>query len=251
MRAQEQEERGVYRYSRTANQCGNDESWLAVLRRMLRLAHEWRMLDRIPKVRLLRDEKNREFVLNHAQEKIYLEFAPLLLRDLAMLIIDTGLDPGEALGLEKKDINFKATTDSPFGFLQVREGKTPYRPRSVSLTGRVQSMLRDRCRKVGSSFAFAQSNGQPPLMSPLDHANRRVRERLKPPPDFVLYSLRHTALTRLGEEVREPSRIMRIAGHSSITTSQRYAHSSTEAVARAIAWLDAANKPTCSKTGAK
>jgi len=69
-----------------------------------------------------------------------------------------------------------------------------------------------------------------------------VRRRLKLPADFVLYSLRHTALTRLGESGADAFSIMRIAGHSSVTTSQRYVHPSSETVALAIARLDTSNQ---------
>jgi integrase len=44
------------------------------------------------------------------------------------------------------------------------------------------------------------------------------------PADFVLHSLRHTMLTRLGESGVDAFTIMRIAGHSSIVVSQRYTH---------------------------
>ena len=40
--------------------------------------------------------------------------------------------------------------------------------------------------------------------------------------DFVLHSLRHTMLTRLGESGVDAFTIMRIAGHSSVVVSQRY-----------------------------
>jgi integrase len=40
--------------------------------------------------------------------------------------------------------------------------------------------------------------------------------------DFVLHSLRHTMLTRLGESGVHAFTIMRIAGHSNIVVSQRY-----------------------------
>ena len=35
---------------------------LATLRRLLRLAQEWKVIDRVPRIRLLRGERNREFV---------------------------------------------------------------------------------------------------------------------------------------------------------------------------------------------
>lgn len=45
---------------------------LATLRRLLRLAYEWRIIDRVPRIHLLSGERNREFVLSHAQEEPYL-----------------------------------------------------------------------------------------------------------------------------------------------------------------------------------
>jgi integrase len=207
---------------------------LAVLRRMLRLAHEWRIINRIPKIRLLRGERNREFVLSREQERIYLEFCPQLLHDVAVLMLDTGLGPAEALGLQWPDVHPD--------YLQVREGKTRYRARSLSLTSRLRSMLEVRRRDSASKFVFAGESGKPPLPSSLAHLHAQVRRRLKLPEVFVLYSLRHTALTRLGETGADAYTIMRIAGHSSITTSQRYVHPSSETVGLAIARLDSANQ---------
>jgi integrase len=41
---------------------------------------------------------------------------------------------------------------------------------------------------------------------------------------FVLYALRHTFLTRLGQRGCDLWTLARIAGHSSITMSKRYVH---------------------------
>lgn len=54
------------------------------------------------------------------------------------------------------------------------------------------------------------------------------------PADFVLHSLRHTMLTRLGRSGVDAFTMMRIAGHSSIVVSQRYIHPTPEAVERAF-----------------
>jgi integrase len=67
--------------------------------------------------------------------------------------------------------------------------------------------------------------------------HQRARTVLHLPKDFVIHSLRHTMLTRLGESGVDAFTIMRIAGHSSITVSQRYVHPSPEAVERAFEWL--------------
>ena len=62
------------------------------------------------------------------------------------------------------------------------------------------------------------------------------------PADFVLHSLRHTMLTRLGESGVDAFTIMRIAGHSSIVVSQRYIHPTPEAVERAFERLQLSGK---------
>jgi integrase len=73
---------------------------LATLRRLLRLAQEWKVIDRLPKIRMFRGETNREFVLSHKQEDLYLHMAPQPLKDVALLMLDTGARPGEASSLE-------------------------------------------------------------------------------------------------------------------------------------------------------
>jgi integrase len=62
------------------------------------------------------------------------------------------------------------------------------------------------------------------------------------PRDFVLHPLRHTMLTRLGESGVDAFTIMRIAGHSNITVSQRYIHPTPEAVERAFERLQLSAK---------
>src|SRR6202035_4294018 len=58
---------------------------------------------------------------------------------------------------------------------------------------------------------------------------------LEPVRPFVLYSLRHTFLTRLGASGCDVWTLARIAGHSSIALSARYVHPSEDAVLDAMA----------------
>ena len=53
--------------------------------------------------------------------------------------------------------------------------------------------------------------------------------------------LRHTMLTRLGEAGVDVFTIMRIAGHSTVTVSQRYVHPSDEGLERAFERLELLN----------
>jgi integrase len=51
---------------------------------------------------------------------------------------------------------------------------------------------------------------------------------------FVVYSLRHTFLTRLGESGCDSWTLARIAGHSSSKMSERYVHPGSDAVLAAF-----------------
>jgi integrase len=79
------------------------------------------------------------------------------------------------------------------------------------------------------------------LVTSLDHLHAHVRKTLKTPADFAVHSLRHTMLTRLGMLGVDALTIMKIAGHSSITISQRYVHPSPESVERAFEKLEVSN----------
>ncbi|WP_089406480.1 tyrosine-type recombinase/integrase [Granulicella rosea] len=70
---------------------------------------------------------------------------------------------------------------------------------------------------------------------------KRVRHFIFPK-EFVLHLLRHTCLTRLGEAGADAFTIMKLAGHSSVTVSQRYVHPTPESVERAFDRLEALNQ---------
>ena len=59
-----------------------------MLRRLLYLAKEWKLIISIPTIRMLAGERIREFVLNHDQERDYLDFAPHPLKDAGLLIAE-------------------------------------------------------------------------------------------------------------------------------------------------------------------
>ena len=214
---------------------------LATLRRILRLAHEWKEIQRIPKIRLLTGERVRDFVLTRKQEEIYLAACPQPLNDMAVLMLESGLRIGEALHLEWADITLAPINGARFGFLRVREGKSKNARRIIPLTDRAAAMLRQRAELSACPYVFANREGKPYLGTSINHLHRaacspKVDDKRKAifPRDFVLHSLRHTMLTRLGESGVDAFTIMRIAGHSSITVSQRYIHPTPEAVERAF-----------------
>jgi integrase len=216
---------------------------LATLRRLLRMAHEWRVINRVPRIRLLRGERSREFVMSHAQERNYLEFAPQPLKDAALQMLDTGLRVGELRSLEWEDVHLQPVGDAKFGFIHVRKGKSKNAKCNVSLSPRVRAMLDSRKASSKSGYVFTDESGTKPVsIWTLEDQHKRMRQALKLPADAVIHSFRHTFGTRLGEAGADAFTIMRIMGHSSVVISQKYVHPTPEAVERAFERLNAANE---------
>ena len=215
---------------------------LATLRRLLRYAYDRGVINRVPKVTLLKGERIREFILSREDEGRYLEACPQPLHDIAVLLLDTGLRIGEAVAIQWKDVHFQPAQGARLGFIHIAAGKSRYAKRNISLTARARAMLEERLKDSSSEFVFAKPEALPLLVSSLDHIHAELRQALNLNPEFVIHSLRHTALTRLGEAGVDPFTLQRIAGHSSITMTARYCHPTPAALEDAIERLDAANR---------
>jgi integrase len=234
--AAELEDYVQYRIKKVSPTTVNRE--LMTLRRLLNVAAQFKVIAAVPRIQLLKGEKERTFVLSPADEAQYLGLAPQPLKDAAILLIDTGLRVGEAVALKWSDIELMPVGSAAFGYLRVREGKSKHAKRTVPLTARTRIMLEERrrqesnrservfCIQLGTSFA---------------HLHAKVRLEMKQPTEFVLHSLRHTFLTRLGEAGADAFTIKTVAGHSSVTISQRYIHPTGEAVERAFQRLESLN----------
>lgn len=217
---------------------------LATLKRALRLAQDWKLIDRVPRIRMLPGERVREFVLSDSQERAYLGAAPDPLRDIALLILDTGMRPGEVLALQWPDVHFEPVKGAKLGYIHVRKGKTRNAKRNLSLTLRVRAVLERLSREPRpTDWVFTDASGKAPLSRfTLRDQHDGARDKLKIVGDFVVYSLRHTFGTRLGESGADPFTIMRVMGHSTVTVSQRYVHPTPETLERAFERLEERNE---------
>ena len=148
---------------------------LATLRKLLRMAQEWKTIDRVPRIRLLPGERNRTFVLNFEQERLYLEFATQPLRDIALLLLGTGMRVGEALGLRWVDVHLDPAPTARHGYIRIWEGKSRYARRNLSLTHRVAAMLQRRAESGRDGYVFAVGNDKPMLGTSLNHQHQKIR----------------------------------------------------------------------------
>ena len=78
---------------------------LATLRRALRLAAKWRIVDRVPSIELLSGENQREFVLARELESDYFDVCPEFLRNWAQFALETGMRRKELRSLKWADVH--------------------------------------------------------------------------------------------------------------------------------------------------
>lgn len=212
-------------------------SSLQVLRRVLRLAVDWGIIASAPKVKLLRGANHRERVISTDEEVRYLTTAAEPLSSIATVLIDSGLRPEECFRLRWENISFDAgrygTMFNPFG-------KTKAARRLVPMTRRLRTLLEARWTKAAKPIegwiwpAETASGHAEPSTIKKQHRNALKLSGIRP---FVLYSLRHTFLTRLGESGCDVFTLARIAGHSNIQMALRYVHVSEDAAMVAMSRL--------------
>ena len=222
-------------------------SSLRVLRRVLRVAVEWGELESAPTVKMLSGERHRERVVTMEEEARYLTVAPEPLLSVATVLADTGLRHEEACRLRWESLTW---TNGRHGTLLVTHGKTAAARRVLPMTPRVRAVLEARWEAAdkpdeGWVWPAPTKSGhiEPSSLKKL-HASvfatleaEAEKGNGKAVRKFVLYSLRHTFLTRLGESGCDAWTLARIAGHSSITISGRYVHPSEDAVLSAMSRL--------------
>jgi len=196
-------------------------STLRVARRVLKIAAEWGIIPACPKVKLLRGEAHRERVVTPEEEAKYLAAAPGLLADVATVLFDTGFRPEECFRLRWECVNFAQRR------VATLFGKTGAARRTLPMTNRVKHVLKARWEaqdEPREGFVFPAPTREGHINSSSvkkQHNAALAAAKLKP---FVLYSIRHTFLTRLATVISNPWEFMRLAGHSSIQMSLRYVH---------------------------
>jgi len=210
---------------------------LRILRRVLRVAEEWGEIEKSPKVRMLPGELHRERVITPEEEARYLASANSLLAEIATVLVDTALRPEECYRLVWDSITW---VNGRNGTLLVTHGKTKAARRVLPMTPRVRHVLQTRWEASGMPAegyvwpAPTKSGHIEPSSLKKQHSKTLRLSKVR---HFVLYSLRHTFLTRLGQSGCDVWTLARIAGHSSIVISARYVHPSEDAVLDAMARL--------------
>jgi integrase len=190
------------------------------------------------KVKLLREGPGMMRIVSYEEERLYLSHANPKLRDIATLILQTGMRPTEVYSIRSENVNLGQ------GYLFVPEGKTKYARRTIPLTPEVKEVLQRRLRP---GYLFPSRKGGH-IKSCRSHDDLIKKLHL----DVRLYDFRHTFGTRAAMAGVDLPTLKELMGHSTIVLTMRYVHPTPEHKIRAVEKLQHFNEqalyPTISPT---
>ncbi len=171
--------------------------------------------------KLLRENNEQTRVLSYDEQEKYLEVATPMLRDVATLMLETGMRPEEVYRMLAENVHVdKSSLFNPYG-------KTKAARRWIHLTSSAKSVLARRMAERKGAYLF-------PLASDPDRPVPKVNDahesalRDSRVARFRLYDLRHTWATRAAEAGVDLVTLAAMLGHSKINMVLRYAHPTQE-----------------------
>jgi integrase len=212
---------------------------LACLKSMFNLVIKADVLAKNPvsRVKMLAENNLQTRVLSYAEQHSYLAKATPVLRDVATMILETGMRPEEVYTLRPENV------DLVKGNLQVPHGKTAAARRLIGLTAPAIEVLRRRKSATAESPFMFPCDTDPDLSRPIPKVNnahdRTVRDSKVAP--FRLYDLRHTWATRAAMSGIDLVTLAAMLGHSRIQMVLRYAHPTQEHQSSAMERLEQYN----------
>ena len=208
---------------------------LSLMKHAFNLAlKEWDWVKENPccRVKMERENNERERVLGYDEEERLLEACPQWLSEIIIFALDTGAREGEILTLNVKSIDpFRRVAT----ILQSKTGQY----KTIPLTSRVFEILKNKIkvRNLHHDLVFPSENGTKITASNLGRAFRKALKKVGIE-DFKFHDLRHSYASRLVQSGIDPYTIQRLLGHKDPKMVQRYAHHSVESLRIAVEALE-------------
>jgi integrase len=204
--------------------------YLALIRAILRRAcDEWEWIDRVPKVKLFREEAGRVRSLSPQQFEALLVELPPHLADMAVFSVATGLRQGNVKGLEWRQVDL----DRRHAWIPGSQYKNRS-PHAVPLNDLACAALRKQIGKHPTHvFTF---RGQP--ITQVGTKAWTAALKRAGIDDFRWHDLRHTFATWHRQAGTPTYELQRLGGWKTASMVERYAHVAPEALQGAAARLD-------------
>jgi len=204
----------------------NANNALRTLRRMLSKAEEWGLLRTARRIKLLK-EYGRSAIIDPESEAKLLAVSGQPLRDVLVLMLDTGMRPSEVFRMTWENVNWEA------GTIFIPHGKTRNSRRYVPMSQRVATALLIRAggKRIGWVFPSDSCSGH--LVS-VEKQFIDARTKAGISPEIVLYCARHTFATQVLGATGNLALIMKAMGHSDAKTAMVYQHPAIETVRQVV-----------------
>jgi len=206
---------------------------LAFLKAVFNFAIEADLVFKNPvsRVKFLAENNQQTRVLSHIEESEYFAKASPVLRDIARLILGTGMRPEEVYTLRRENVDLRR------GVLQVPQGKTAAARRLLKLTASAKEVLRRRMTGLETPYLFPYESDPSRLIPKINHAHDRT-VKVSKIASIRLYDFRHTWATRAAMSGIDLVTLAAMLGHSRIQMVLRYAHPAQKHQAKAMEQLE-------------
>lgn len=197
---------------------------LAALRAVFNLAlkHGLVKTNPVKGLRFFREDNEQMRVVSYEEEAKYLEAAETRLREVARLILNTGMRPDEVYRLRREDVHLEEE------YLRVPFGKTRAARRTIFLSQDARCLLADRLRKIGTEvYVFPSKRDRSKPMGQIANTHARTVKRAGLP-WFRLYDRHHTFATHAVQSGMDLPTLARILGHAKLNMVLQYAHPTPE-----------------------
>jgi integrase len=185
----------------------------------------------VSRVAFLPENNEQTRVLSFDEQEKYLAVATPQLRDIATLMLETGMRPEEVYRIRPENANLSS------GFFYNPYGKTKAARRRVPLNSAAKSVLARRLAGIQTPFVFpCDADSERPVPKVNNAHDRAVKA--SGVAAFRLYDLRHTWATRAAESGVDLVTLAALLGHSKIQMVLRYAHPSQEHQTRSVGKME-------------
>ena len=207
---------------------------LACLRQLINyfIRNEVVTLNPVTSIKFLAENNEQTRVISFDEQKKYLAECSQPLRNVAALMLETGMRPDELYRLRVRNVNLKA------GWLFNPHGKTKAAKRRIPLTATARSILHKRVLTANGPYVFGSEKDPNKPITQLNKSHGTAVKR-SGVDDFRLYDLRHTFATRAIEAGVDLITLAALLGHSRIAMVQRYAHPGEQHKVEAVQKMEA------------
>jgi integrase len=173
-------------------------------------------------------EVGRELTIDPETEAKLLAIAKQPMKDVLVLIQDTGMRPEEVFRIRIENINWSQR------LIFNPSGKTKAARRHVPISERMLDLLMIRSSNKPEGWRFPSRRAECGHLTTVAKQFRHARTKAGLPESLVLYCARHTFGTSAYAATGNLAMEMNVMGHTDVRTAMRYQHRVLDSVREAI-----------------